>query len=215
MTKKNIVVIGAGKGLGNSIAKRFGKEDFRVFLISRNIERLNQYKTEFEELNIETIVYTADCEKPQTIENALNEIQNKYGVIDVLVYNTAILESGNATSFDNDNFIRHFQVDVASALLSAKLVVKKQEEQKSGAILFTGGIFGDNPVSDYTGVSVGKAALKALGKTLHDELKEKGIFVGLITVADAIQPDTKHSPELIAEKFFELYKKKDKYEYVY
>ena len=215
MTKKNIVVIGAGKGLGNSIAKRFGKEDFRVFLISRNIERLNQYKTEFEELNIETIVYTADCEKPQTLENALNEIQNKYGVIDVLVYNTAILESGNATSFDNDNFIRHFQVDVASALLSAKLVVKKQEEQKSGAILFTGGIFGDNPVSDYTGVSVGKAALKALGKTLHDELKEKGIFVGLITVADAIQPDTKHSPELIAEKFFELYKKKDKYEYVY
>ena len=215
MTKKNIVVIGAGKGLGNSIAKRFGKKDFRVFLISRNIERLNQYKTEFEELNIETIVYTADCEKPQTLENALNEIQNKYGVIDVLVYNTAILESGNATSFDNDNFIRHFQVDVASALLSAKLVIKKQEEQKSGAILFTGGIFGDNPVSDYTGVSVGKAALKALGKTLQDELKEKGIFVGLITVADAIQPDTKHSPELIAEKFFELYKKKDKYEYVY
>ena len=215
MTKKNIVVIGAGKGLGNSIAKRFGKKDFRVFLISRNIERLNQYKTEFEELNIETIVYTADCEKPQTLENALNEIQNKYGVIDVLVYNTAILESGNATSFDNDNFIRHFQVDVASALLSAKLVIKKQEEQKSGAILFTGGIFGDNPVSDYTGVSVGKAALKALGKTLQDELKEKGIFVGLITVADAIQPDTKHSPELISEKFFELYKKKDKYEYVY
>ena len=99
--------------------------------------------------------------------------------------------------------------------MSAKLVIKKQEEQKSGAILFTGGIFGDNPVSDYTGVSVGKAALKALGKTLQDELKEKGIFVGLITVADAIQPDTKHSPELIAEKFFELYKKKDKYEYVY
>ena len=62
---------------------------------------------------------------------------------------------------------------------------------------------------------VGKAALKALGKTLHDELKEKGIFVGLITVADAILPNTKHSPELIAKKYWEMYQKQDKYEYVY
>ena len=50
---------------------------------------------------------------------------------------------------------------------------------------------------------------------MHDELKEKGIFVGLITVADVIQPDTKHSPELIAQKYWEMYQKQDKYEYVY
>ena len=52
-------------------------------------------------------------------------------------------------------------------------------------------------------------------KTLHEELKEKGIFVGLVTVCDVIAPDTKHSPELIAEKFLELYKQQDKYEIAY
>lgn len=82
-------------------------------------------------------------------------------------------------------------------------------------ILLTGGILGDYPASQYTGVSVGKAALKALGKTLHEELKEKGIFVGLVTVCDVIAPDTKHSPELIAEKFLELYRQQDKYEIAY
>ena len=131
------------------------------------------------------------------------------------MYNAAVLESGTATEFDNANFLRHYQVDVASALHCAKLVIPHQEEKKSGAILLTGGILGDYPASQYTGVSVGKAALKALGKTLHEELKEKGIFVGLVTVCDVIAPDTKHSPELIAEKFLELYKQQDKYEIAY
>ncbi len=215
MVKKTIVVVGAGKGLGNNVAKIFGDNDFRVVLVSRCIEKLNQYKTDFESKGIETHVYSADCEKPKELTSTFNKIQNEFGCVDVLVYNTCILESGIATTFDNDNFMRHYQVDVASALLCTKLVLKKQEENKKGTIIFTGGIFGDNPIKEYTGVSVGKAALKALGKTLHDELKEKGIFVGLITITDAIQPDTKHSPELIAQKYWEMYQKQDKYEYVY
>ena len=215
MTKKNIVVVGAGKGLGNAVARLFGNNDFRVILISRNLERLNGYKTEFEKENIETYVYAADCEKPQTLESVFSEIQNKFGVIDVLVYNAAILEGGVPTSFDNDNFIRHYQTDVASALLCTKLVINKQKEQKCGVILFTGGILGDNPAKEFSGISVGKAALKALGKTLHDELKEKGIFVGLITVCDVISPNTKHSPQLIAEKYWEMYQSRNEFECKY
>ena len=33
MDKKTIVVVGAGQGLGNHVAKRFGKESFRVVLM--------------------------------------------------------------------------------------------------------------------------------------------------------------------------------------
>ena len=215
MKKKNIVVVGAGKGLGNAAARLFGEIGFRVILIARNLDRLNGYKAEFETEGIETYVCSADCEKPETLSAAFGEIQELFGVVDVLVYNAAVLEGGTAMEFDNDNFIRHYQVDVASALHCAKLVVTKQAEQKSGAILLTGGILGDYPARQYTGISVGKAALKALGKTLHEELKEKGIFVGLVTVCDNIAPDTKHSPELIAEKFFNLYKQQDKYEIAY
>ena len=41
MNKKTIVVVGAGKGLGNAVARLFGENDFRVILISRNLDRLN------------------------------------------------------------------------------------------------------------------------------------------------------------------------------
>ena len=213
--KKNIVVVGAGQGLGNAIAKHFGKNDFRVILIARNVEKLNAHKQELEKDSIETFIYSADCEKPQTLESAFKEIQATFGVVDVLVYNARVREDGLVTAFSNDDFIRHYQTDVASALCCTKLVMQKQAEQGSGAILLSGGIFGDNPNKEHAGISISKAALKALGKILHNELKEKNIFVGLITIAGHIQPNTQHAPELIAEKYWEAYQKQDKYEVVY
>ena len=38
MDKKTIVVVGAGQGLGNHVAMRFGKEGFRVVLMTRQWE---------------------------------------------------------------------------------------------------------------------------------------------------------------------------------
>ncbi len=41
MDKKTIVVVGAGKGMGNHIAEEFGMNDFRVVLMARRQESLN------------------------------------------------------------------------------------------------------------------------------------------------------------------------------
>ena len=49
MSKKTIVVVGAGQGLGNHIAERFAKEDFRVVLVARRKEALDEYQKEFTE----------------------------------------------------------------------------------------------------------------------------------------------------------------------
>lgn len=47
MDKKTIVVVGAGQGLGNHVAKKFGREGFRVVLMARNGESLITYQREF------------------------------------------------------------------------------------------------------------------------------------------------------------------------
>ena len=36
MDKKTLIVVGAGAGLGNAVAKEFAGHDFRVVLIARN-----------------------------------------------------------------------------------------------------------------------------------------------------------------------------------
>jgi len=53
MVKKTLIVVGAGKGLGNAVAREFAAHDFRVVLIARNAEHLSDYKKEFEAEGIE------------------------------------------------------------------------------------------------------------------------------------------------------------------
>ena len=58
--KKTIVVVGAGKGLGNGVAEKFGNNDFRVVLMARNEEHLKEYAADFESKGIEVHTQAAD-----------------------------------------------------------------------------------------------------------------------------------------------------------
>lgn len=50
---KTIAIVGAGPGLGLSLAKKFGEKGFRVAVISRNLDKLSIILKELRELNIE------------------------------------------------------------------------------------------------------------------------------------------------------------------
>ena len=122
MDKKTIVVVGAGQGLGNHVAKRFGKEDFRVVLMARNGESLKRYQQEFTENGIETFVHEADAEHPETLDTAFAWMKQQFGTPDVLVYNVGITAADEPDKMDNAELIRHYQTDVASAWHCARLV---------------------------------------------------------------------------------------------
>ncbi|MGG4128801.1 SDR family NAD(P)-dependent oxidoreductase [Paenibacillus illinoisensis] len=48
-----MVIIGAGPGLGFSLAKTFGKNGFRISLVSRTQEKLDKYAEQLGEMGIE------------------------------------------------------------------------------------------------------------------------------------------------------------------
>ena len=215
MGKKNIVIVGAGPGVGNHVARKFGANDFRVILISRNQEALDQYVGELSSEGIETYSVVANAASLESLTNAFDYIKQNYGSTDVLVYNAAILKSGLPTSLTADTLLYHYQVDVAGALHCALQVIPDQVAKQKGTILFTGGGFALYPSAEYTTVSIGKAALRNLAFTLAEELKPQGIFVGTVTITGNVSPGTHFAPDLIAEKYWELYEKREEHEIVY
>lgn len=54
-----IAVIGAGPGLGFSLAKTFGRHGFRIAMVSRTQEKLDQYAEELRNLDIEAKGFVA------------------------------------------------------------------------------------------------------------------------------------------------------------
>lgn len=215
MNKKTIVIVGAGKGMGNHIAEEFGKKDFRVVLMARRQESLDAYVKNFEEKGIEAYAIPADAADTDSLTKAFNEVKEKFGAVDVLAYNTCILEGGKPSELSAAELMRHYQVDVASALHSVLQVLPGMKEKKEGTILFTGGGLALFPMPEYTCVSINKAALRALAITLNTELKDEGIFTGVVTIMGNIAPGTHYDPADIAKDYWKLYTERKDVEIVF
>lgn len=215
MDKKTIVVVGAGKGMGNHIAEEFGRNGFRVILMARRQDALDAYVKEFEEKGIDAHAITADAADTDSLTKAFDEVKEKFGAVDVLAYNTCILEGGKPSELSAAELMRHYQVDVASALHSVLQVLPGMKKKKEGTILFTGGGLALYPMPEYTCVSIDKAALRALAIALNTELKDEGIFTGVVTIMGNIAPGTHYDPADIAKDYWKLYTERKDVEIVF
>ena len=93
----------------------------------------------------------------------------------------------------------------------------KQIERGEGAIIFTGGLFGVYPNAnfEYACMSMDKAALRALAQMLNAELKDKGIFVGIVQIMGVVDSNEHFAPKNIAEAYWKLYTEKNSFEYIF
>lgn len=215
--KKTIIVVGAGQGLGNHVAERFGREGYRVVLMARNAESLENYKAELTAAGIEVHTHTADAANPESLTEAISWAKREFGTPDVLYYNVGIIAADEPGKMTSAELMRHFQVDVASAYHCARLVSDDDFAAKQGAIFMTGGGLADYPVTGFLPLSIDKAAIRALAIAMHDELKPKGIYVGTLTVFGTIGNDSYMSPARMADTIWQMNQQRNvcevKYEY--
>lgn len=85
----------------------------------------------------------------------------------------------------------------------------------AGAILFTTGISAMFPLSFVGNGGIVMSGIRNYATTLHNELKEKGIFVGHLSIGTMIQAGTAGDPDVIADTWYNLYEKKENFEEVF
>ncbi|MBE5107523.1 SDR family oxidoreductase [Bacillus thuringiensis] len=210
---KNIVIVGAGPGLGMSIAKKFGKNGFRVALIARNEEKLNQLVIELEQLGIEAASFQADILNKAQISLAFAAIKEKYGFIDVVEYSPipSIDTVANALDVTEENALYQFQFNVLGAISIIREVLPDMLNKQSGALLFTTGGAAINPVPMMGNVGIAISGLRNYIFNLNSELKDKGIYAGHISIGIWMQPNS-GVQDKIADIWFDMYIKRDRVE---
>src|SRR5699024_4728944 len=60
-----------------------------------------------------------------------------------------------------------------------------------------------------TTLSIGKSGLRSYAHCLHDELKDQGVYVGMLSIAGVIEEGTHFSPGNIADEYFDMYERRD------
>jgi len=210
---KTIAIVGAGAGLGMSIAKKFGEHGFRVALIARNEEKLNRLVIELEQLGIEAASFQADILNKEQIEMAFAAIKEKYGFIDVLEYSPTPSFDSVAPTLDvtEENALYQFQYNVLGALSSVKQVLPDMLDKQRGALLFTTGGAAIHPVPMMGNVGIAISGLRNYIFNLNSELADKGVYAGHLSIGIWIQPNS-GVQDKIADIWYDMYTKRDRVE---
>jgi NAD(P)-dependent dehydrogenase (short-subunit alcohol dehydrogenase family) len=90
LQNKVIVVTGGGSGLGKSMSEYFLSLGAKVVITSRNMDKLNQAKTELvEKTGGDVYPIACDIRNYDEVENMLSQTIEKYGKVDGLLNNAA------------------------------------------------------------------------------------------------------------------------------
>lgn len=212
---KTFVEIGAGKGLGNAVARKFAENGYKVVLMARSEEHLKEYQTEFAEKGYQVDICPVDAADQKQLKETLDKIKNQYPDIDTIHYNVGVTVSDNSCTMNEKLMAERYQIDVLGAYQVMQAFANDEFAEKKGNILITGGGLAMYPMTAYLPLSMDKAALRAMVIAEHNEWQEKGLYIGTVTVTNTIGYAEGYEPDTIAEKFWELFTKRNDVEIVY
>ena len=197
------VVLGAGPGIGRSVARRFGAGGMPVTVVARSGPTVDAAAASVRETGADVLGLAADVADEDGLRAALDTAQERFGVPDVLVYNAALVRPDGLGELDSAGQIAAWSVNVGGALTAAAHVLPGMAARGSGTFLVTGGMPQPHPA--YVSLSLGKAGVRTLTELLDMQYREAGVHVAMVTVAGPVAPGTAWDPDDIAEHNWRLH----------
>ena len=172
---------GGSRGIGRACALELGKAGYDVVInYAGNAEAAAKTVEDIKALGVNAEAYKFDVSNKEEVDNAIAEIIEKYGRIDVLVNNAGITRDDLFIRMNEDKWTAVINTNLNSAYYVSKPVVKLMMKQRSGSIVSTTsvvGLYGNPGQANY---SAAKAGLVGFTKSLAKELGVRGIRVNAV-----------------------------------
>jgi NAD(P)-dependent dehydrogenase (short-subunit alcohol dehydrogenase family) len=174
---KVVVITGAGRGAGRSMALALAREGARLVLASRTESELNAVREEAQALGAEAIAVPTDLSDPRQIEDMAQETLRVFGTVDVIINNAGWsppLRAVQDTTIKDWDYA--MQVDARGAFLVTKAFLATLLAKHSGHVINIATLSREG-VANACAYCASKAALLAFGESLLAEVAPQGIRV--------------------------------------
>jgi len=179
--KKVCLVTGGTMGIGFSIARRLGLEGANVIICSRKENNVKHAESELKKEGIKCDGITCNVNDKEARGKLLENINKKYGRLDVLICNVAVNPYfGISHEISEKEFDKIFEVNVKNTFFTIKESLPLLKNSKNSNILIISSFVGYVPMN-YIGVyAMSKTVLLSMTKLLAQELAKFDIRVNCI-----------------------------------
>ncbi|MGK8524438.1 SDR family NAD(P)-dependent oxidoreductase [Nocardia asteroides] len=226
------LIVGAGPGLGMSMARRFGGEGFRVALISRGAARHANYLADLASHGIEATAHVADVTHRARLAAVLGDIRRD-GPIEMAYYGPGPTQQPLPITDINAATARSAFEWVWPAVDMVGEVLPGMLDRGKGALLFAGGLSSVRPMPMLGQLALAAAALRNYALTLNAALAGRDLYAGTLTIGGLVERGDIHAmvtadparfgspeghtldPDDLAETAWDMYRTRDRAEEVF
>jgi NAD(P)-dependent dehydrogenase (short-subunit alcohol dehydrogenase family) len=179
---KVAIVTGAARGIGEAVAKALAASGAIVVVNDININEAKRVTQEIIDRGQQALAFQADVSNYKQVEEMVDVILQKYGRIDILVNNAAILRRRRSIEeIDDKEWDLVMTVNAKSVFNCSKAIIKAMKKQRNGKIVNISSSAGRS-VSELGGAhyTASKAAVLGFTRHLAREVAPFGINVNAV-----------------------------------
>ncbi|MGZ4458505.1 MAG: SDR family oxidoreductase [Nocardioidaceae bacterium] len=200
MSSPMIVVVGAGPGIGASVARRYAREGYDVALVSRSQERLDALGADLQAEGTTTGWAALDITDAAALTAAIDRFAAESGRVDALHFNPSAFTQKNPLSLSPAELLADVHLGVASLLTAVQAA---RPHMPAGArVTATGSMAADAPWNEAASLGVQKAGLRNLVRSIDTTLAPDGIRAVSVTVNGTLARGTAFDPDRVADAIY-------------
>lgn len=201
LSGKVAIITGAGRGIGEYIAKAFAESGVNIVLCSRKVENCQEVAEKLSSsYGVETLALKCDITNPSEVKEVVEKTIEKFGQINILVNNSGATWAASVEEMPLDAWEKVVNVNVTGTFIMTQEVGKVMIEQRSGKIInlsSIAGLGGTNPEYMNTiGYNTSKGAINTFTRDLAVKWGKYNINVNALAPGSF---QTKMSKEMLEQ----------------
>jgi len=186
---KTILVTGAGRGIGRSLAMHFARKGARLALLDTNAEGLDETRAECTQLGVTARSYVADAANEDSVVGALDKVTTDFGRVDGLVNNAGIVRDAMLVKVKDGQVVGKMtlaqwqsviDVNLTGVFLCAREAAQRMISDAGGGVIVNVSSISRAGNAGQTNYSAAKAGVAAMTVVWAKELARYNIRVGAV-----------------------------------
>jgi len=179
---RNVLITGAGRGIGKRLAVGFARAGARVGLLARSRAELDAAHLEIEQAGGTSMRFRADVGEYEQVCAAAERMRSHFGSIDILVAAAAVQGPIGPLAETNPRlWAEAIRTDLLGVMHACRAVLPHMIERRAGKIIVLSGPGATGPRPYFSAYAAAKTAVVRLVETLAEEVREYNVQVNCIS----------------------------------